>query len=369
MIPPINPKPRLRDLGISIGEYPTGPFNAITDVTGVRVGQTTLIHDTPCIARTGVTAVFPRGDIHLDSAYAAVHSFNGIGEMTGLPFLEETGLLASPILLTNTNQVGLAHEALSRYGSRVYGGFTYKLPVVAETWDGHLNDIHAFPLKEEHIMAALESAASGPVAEGNTGGGAGMICYEFKGGTGTASRVVEVLGQPYTIGALVQANHGERRHLTVAGIPVGQRIGIDRVPSPWSAPPPSSSIIILIGTNAPLLPHQCRRLAQRATVGLARTGGFGFASSGDIFLAFSTGVHPRPKSGSGPTADPTSLLRLEVLPEFTTDPLVIGAAEAVEEAILNALVAAETMTGFEGHTAQALPHELLLEIWGKHNHE
>ncbi len=204
------------------------------------------------------------------------------------------------------------------------------------------------------------------MAEGNTGGGTGMIGYEFKGGTGTSSRCVEVLGNAYTIGALVQVNQGKRRHLMVGGVPVGRRIGEEIVPIPWPSPPSSSSIIIVIGTDAPLLPHQCRRLAQRATIGLARTGGFGLATSGDIFLAFSTGVHPNPKSRpeTAPQPDPAkNLLHLDVLPDFTLDPLVIGAAEAVEESILNALVAADTMTGFEGHTAHALPHDLLVKAW------
>jgi D-aminopeptidase len=363
--PPL-PKPRLRDLGIILGEFQPGPLNAITDIPGVLVGQCTLIQDTPAVVRSGVTAIFARLDIHLDSAYAAYHSFNGIGEMTGIPFLEETGLLTCPILLTNTNQVGLAHEALARYGSRKHGGFTYKLSIVAETWDGWLNDIQSFSLTEEHVIAAIESATSGPVAEGNTGGGTGMIGYEFKGGTGTSSRCVEVLGNSYTVGALVQANHGERRHLMVGGVPVGRRISEDIVPTPWPSQPPSSSIIIVVGTDAPLLPHQCRRLAQRATIGLARTGGFGLAASGDIFLAFSTGVHPNPKvrpETIPPHGPASGLLRLEVLPDFTLDPLVIGVVEAVEEAILNALVAADSMTGFEGHTAHALPHDLLVKAW------
>jgi len=363
--PPL-PKARLRDLGICLGELQPGPLNAITDIPGVLVGLCTVIQDSPAVARTGVTAIFPRLDIHADFAYGAYYSFNGIGEMTGIPFLEETGLVTSPVLLTNTNQVGLAHEALARYGTRKYGGrgFIDKLSIVAETWDGWLSDIQSFPVTEEHVVAALESAAPGPVAEGNTGGGTGMIGYEFKGGTGTASRRVEALGNAYITGALVQLNQGWRRHLLVGGVPVGKHISEQIVPSPWPAQPSSSSIIIVIGTDAPLLPHQCRRLAQRATTGLARTGGFGFATSGDIFLAFSTGVHPNPRSRpeTAPSPDPAAnLLHLDVLPEFSLDPLVLGAVEAVEEAILNALAAAETMTGFEGHTAYALPHDLLVE--------
>jgi D-aminopeptidase len=346
-------KPRLRDLGIRIGDFPTGPLNAITDVPGVLVGMSTLIEDTPHVARSGVTAVFPRAEVHRDHVFAAFHSFNGIGEMTGLPFLEETGLLTSPVLLTNTHQVGMAYDAIVRYGERTHGGFTYKLPVVAETYDGWLNEIGAFPLREEHVMAALETARDGPVAEGCVGGGTGMICYDFKGGTGTSSRRVSALGKAYTVGALVQANHGDREHLRVDGVPVGKEIGFDKVPSPWPKPPEVSSIIILIATDAPLLPAQCRRLAQRGTTGLARTGGYGLAGSGDLFMAFSTGIHY--------ARDAESLRPLEVLSHFAMDELVVGAADAVEEAILNALVGAETMSGFQGHTAYALPHELLVE--------
>jgi D-aminopeptidase len=346
---------RLRDLGIRIGAFPSGPFNAITDVPGVLVGQASLIADTPHIVRTGVTAVYPRLDVHQDFVTAGFHVFNGIGEMTGLPFLEETGFLTAPVLLTNTNQVGLAYDALVRYGQRKYGaGFHYKLPVVAETWDGWLSDIDSFPLNEEHILAALESAESGPVAEGNTGGGTGMICYEFKGGTGTASRKVEISESQFTIGAWVQANHGERAHLRVDGVPVGLEITNDAVPSPWQSTPSTSSIIILIATDAPLLPVQCKRLAQRAAIGLARTGGFGLDGSGDIFLAFSTGNHYSPRSGD--------VMEFRAVPHFSMDPLVIAAAEAVEEAILNALVAAHTMTGYQGHTAHALPRQRLVEI-------
>jgi len=348
-------KPRLRDLGIRIGELPPGAWNAITDVPGVLVGQTSLVHDSPSIARTGVTAIFPRREIHQAPAFAGFHALHGIGEMTGLPFIEETGLLTSPILLTNTHQLGLSYQAVSRYGTHKYDGFAYKLPVVAETYDGWLNEADAFPLREEHVVAALDSAASGPVAEGNCGGGTGMVCYEFKGGTGTASRRVAVFEHTYTVGALVQANHGDRSHLRVDGRPVGEILGKEVVPLPWPAPPMSSSIVIVIATDAPLLPHQCRRLAQRATIGMARTGGFGLATSGDLFLAFSTGVHGTPKAGE--------LLRLEVLPEFSIDPLVVGTVEAVEEAILNALVGAETMTGYQGRTAYALPHNLLLSAW------
>jgi D-aminopeptidase len=356
---------RLRDLGVKPGTYPPGPYNAITDVPGVLVGQTTLIQDAPHTARTGVTAIFPRPDIRLDHAFAAYHSFNGIGEMTGLPILDETGLLFSPVVLTSTKQVGMAYDAVVRYGARKHGGAAYWLPVVAETYDGYLNEADAFPLAEEHVIAALEEAHTGPVPEGNCGGGTGMICYEFKGGTGTASRQVGVLDTVYTLGALVQVNFGWREHLRVDGAPVGREIGVDQVPSPWAKPKPSpsSSIIAVIATDAPLLPNGCRALAQRATVGLARTGGFGLHLSGDIFLAFSTGNHYDPQSNG--------LNTFHAVPHGEIDPLIIAAAETVEEAILNALVAARTMTGRNGLTAYALPHDRLVEImqnWSMKSH-
>jgi D-aminopeptidase len=346
--------PRLRDLDIRIGDYPTGAKNAITDVPGVLVGMTTLISDSPSVARTGVTAIFPRPDIHIDSVFAGFHSFNGIGEMTGLPFLEETGMLSSPVLLTGTHQLGLAYDSLVRYGTQKYGGFTFTLPVVGETYDGWLNSVDKFPLREEHFISALESASDGPIAEGNTGGGTGMIAYEFKAGTGTASRQVTLLDRSYTVGVLVQANHGDRRHLLVDGVKVGRAIPEYIVPFPWASAPASSSILIIIATDAPLLSGGCKRLAQRAIVGLARTGGYGLDGSGDLFLAFSTGNHLLRSGEPG-------LLKLEAVPFFSMDDLIIATVEAVEEAILNALIAAQTMVGIAGHTAQALPHELLLK--------
>ncbi len=357
------PKPtRLRDLGIAIGAYPTGPYNAITDVPGVLVGHTTLIQDSPSIARTGVTAIFARPDIHQDHAVAAYHTFNGIGEMTGMSILDETGLLFSPVILTTTKQVGMAYDAVVRYGVRRYSGAAYWLPVVAETYDGFLNDTDAFPLEAEHVVAALENAHDGPLAEGNCGGGTGMICYEFKGGTGTASRQVEIQGAIYTVGALVQANFGWREHLRVNGAPVGGEIGTDLVPSPWSRPKPavSSSIIAVIATDAPLLPIGCRALARRATIGMARTGGFGLHLSGDIFLAFSTGNHYDPRLAS--------LKTFQTIPHSEIDPLIIAAAESTEEAILNALVTARSMTGRSGLTVHALPHDRLMEAMDQWNH-
>jgi D-aminopeptidase len=345
---------RIRDFGVRIGKYATGPLNAITDVPGVLVGQVSFIQDSPFVARTGVTAVFPRPDIHHDFAFGAFHSFNGIGEMTGLPYLNETGLLTSPVILTNTHQVGMAYDAVVRYGAKKYGGFSYKLPVIAETYDGWLNDLDSFPLSQEHIVAALENARDGAVAEGNAGGGTGMICYEFKGGTGTASRKVQVCSQEYTVGVLVQANHGNRADLLMDGIPVGREIGDDKVPLPWPATPETSSILIVIATDAPLLPNQCKRLAQRGTTGLARTGGMGLDGSGDLFLAFSTGIHYLPGSDE--------LKTLQIVPHNAMDALIVGVVEAVEEAILNVLVAAESMNGYQGHTAHALPHDRLTGI-------
>ncbi|MCC7130281.1 MAG: P1 family peptidase [Anaerolineae bacterium] len=345
-------KPRLRDLGIQIGSLPPGPTNSITDVPGVLVGMCTVIADAPSLVRTGVTAIFPSPDIHTHAVFAAAHVFNGIGELTGLTYIEETGQLISPVLLTGTLSLGAVHEAIVRYGTEKYGAFTFSLPVVGETYDGWLSDPKAFPLTTEHVNAAIEAASDRGVDEGNTGGGTGMICYEFKGGTGSASRVVQVLDQSYRVGALVQANHGDRGQLTVGGVNVGAKIGSEVVPLPWQAEPGASSILVIIATDAPLLPNGCKRLAQRATVGLARTGGYGLNGSGDIFLAFSTG-NRIPRSSS-------SLHRHDCVPFFEMDNLILATAEAVEEAILNALVAAETMTGRGGHTAHALPHDQLV---------
>jgi D-aminopeptidase len=337
---------RLRDLGINIGALPTGPYNAITDVPGTWVGHCTLIHDEPRVARTGVTVIHPReGAIWEDNAFAGFFSFNGCGEMTGIPLIEEFGLLTSPIAITNTNQVGTAHAALVEYGANKHGGFAWKLPVVAETYDGWLNDIDAFHLEAEHVRQALDSAASGPVAEGNVGGGTGMICHDFKGGIGTSSRLVKTESSQFTVGALVQSNYGDRALLRVDGVPVGREIGPEHVPTPWGEPPASSSIIIIVATDAPLLPIQCKRLARRAMVGLARVGGVGHNGSGDLFLAFATGNHL--PAGAKATLD------VKMLPHGQMNPLFDATAEAVEEAILNALIA-------------ALPHEELRRVMARY---
>ncbi len=339
---------RLRDLDITIGRFPIGRYNAITDVPGVTVGHRTLIHDEPSAARTGVTVVLPRGEnTHQDFCFAGWHSLNGCGEMTGLLWVKDSGMLMSPIGFTSTAQVGLVRDAITRYAQEKYAGTGYWLPVVGETWDGWLNDLSAHPITNEDVYAALNAAASGPVAEGNVGGGTGMICHDFKGGIGTSSRLVTLGTSTYVLGTLVQANYGDRALLRVDGVPVGRLLGPDTVPLPWAQPPLSSSILVAIATDAPLLPTQCRRLAQRATVGLARVGGYGDSFSGDIFLAFSTGSHlPFAADGVQP---------LQALSVGDMGPLFEATAEAVEESILNALVAAEDMTGYQGHAAAALP--------------
>ncbi len=351
---------RLRQLGIKIGTYDTEPLNAITDVEGVLVGHVTVIHDEPNVARTGITVIAPRqGAIGNDYAFAGFHRFNGCGEMTGIHWLEETGLLTSAIALTNTHQVGMVHDALAEFSfTHAYYGAFY-LPVVTETYDGWLNDMNALHLTKEHVFEAMSAAKGGPVDEGNVGGGTGMICHEFKGGIGTSSRVIESKSGKYTLGALVQTNYGDRRLLRVDGVPVGREIGFDKVSSPWQAPPLSSSIIVVIATDAPLLGDQCKRLAQRATSGLSRVGGVGHNSSGDLFLAFATGHHI-PANADGPI--PLGVM----IPQRHLDPFFEAAAEAVEESILNALSAAETMTGFRGHTAYALPLDELQDVMRKY---
>ena len=348
---------RLRDLGITIGRFPTGPHNAITDIDGTAVGHSTIKYDDPRVARTGVTLVLPRnGDIWHDYAFAGYYSFNGNGEMTGIPWLKESGMLGSPIGLTNTHQVGIVRDTLVKIS--VEQGYTssFLLPVVAETYDGWLNDINAFHVAEEHVRNALADAKNGFVAEGGVGGGTGMICHDFKGGIGTSSRVVALEEGEYTVGALVQSNYGDRHLFRVDGVPVGEILDYGRIPNPFSEQPAqSSSIIIIIGTDAPLLPVQCERLAQRATVGLARVGGTGYNGSGDIFLAFATGNHL-------PARGTTFLRHIKMIPHNHMNDLFDATAEAVEEAILNSLCMAETTTGFNGRTVHALPLDDLQQI-------
>lgn len=360
---------RIRDLDIVIGQLPTGPHNAITDVPGVLVGHSTIIADTPHIARTGVTMIMPRdGNIWYDSAFAGYFSFNGCGEMTGLPWLAESGLLQSPIGITNTNAVGTVRDALVAREAEDWDS-NGSLPVAAETWDGWLNDINAFQVTKAHVDEALRTAHSGPVEEGNVGGGTGMICHEFKGGIGTSSRIVTCAAGSYTVGVLVQTNYGDRAQLRIDGVPVGRAIGPDKVPTTYHTPMSSGSIIVIIATDAPLLPIQCKRLARRATVGLARVGGTGHNGSGDIFLAFATGNHlPVLQSGTFPVAQ-TEPFALQMLPHQQLDLFFDATADAVEESILNALAAAETMTGYKGHTAYALPLDEVRRIVTGHSRE
>jgi D-aminopeptidase len=349
-------KPRLRDLGIALGQMPPGPLNAITDVAGVTVGYASLIRDAPNVVRTGVTAIWPSPDIFTDFLFAGFHSFNGNGEMTGTIWLQEQGLLAAPICITNTHAVGIVRDAICVLAARRGIEQAWHLPVAAETWDGWLSDSESFPVTQDLAIQALDSAQGGVLAEGNVGGGTGMIAHEFKGGTGTASRRLPAEKGGWTVGALVQANYGMRNMLRCGNAPVGLEIGPDVVRSAhWTPPQPAlsgeqGSIIVVLATDAPLLPIQCQRLARRATTGLAWVGGFGSNGSGDIFLAFST-------SNVVPKTSAMTDLRMLGMNECT--PLFQAAAEATEEAIWNAMVAAETMTGYQGHTAHAIPHDKL----------
>ena len=345
---------RLRDLGITTGLLPPGRWNAITDVAGVRVGFSTLIRDTPSVVRTGVTAIWPRdGAVWTDCCFAGTFSFNGCGEMTGIPWIAEQGLLAAPICITNTYSVGLVRDAICALGVREGAPQFFHLPVAAETYDGYLSDSSSFPVTTEMALDAMDTAASGPVTEGNVGGGTGMICHEFKGGTGTSSRVVTIDGTNYTVGALVQANYGARELLRVAGVPVGQELGRDVVPSHRDVPREGGSIIVVLATDAPLLPIQCQRLARRATTGIAWVGGIGGNGSGDIFIAFSTGNH------IGYTDRMTTV---RMLAPADMSILFQAAAEATEEAVLNAMTSAETMVGQKGRIVHALPHDKLQEV-------
>ena len=292
---------RARELGIVIGRHPTGPDNAITDVSGVRVGHVTLDETGPPEVHTGVTVVVPHPGIWTEPVFAGAHRLNGSGELTGLEWIRESGELTTPIVLTNTHSVGVVRDALVEAQVRVRGdGVYWSLPVVGETYDGVLSDINGHHVRAEHVHDALSSASDGPVAEGNVGGRTGMICHEFKGGIGTSSRVTDTSAGEYTVGVLVQANHGRRELLRVNGVPVGDLIGPDQVPLPQTPvryESGSGSIIVVIATDAPLLPHQCTRLAQRAALGVARVSGTGEQYSGDLMLAFATGNHGIPPYG------------------------------------------------------------------------
>jgi D-aminopeptidase len=358
------PRPRARELGIRIGTLPTGELNAITDVPGVRVGHTTLVEGDS--VRTGVTVVLPHeGNPWEEPVFAGPHRLNGNGELTGLEWIRESGMLTSPIGLTNTHSVGVVHDALiaSEVERREDGEGFWSLPVVGETWDGPLNDINGMHVRPEHAYAALDAAASGPVAEGNVGSGTGMICHEFKGGIGTSSRVVEAAGG-HVVGVLVQANQGRRERLRVEGVPVGAEIPADVVPLPGvPGAQPGGSIIVLVATDAPLLPGQCERLAQRAGLGIARVGGVGENSSGDLFLCFATGNRGLPAGDLAAENPPTVPLRM--VPNGHITSFFDAVVEATEEAIVNALCAAETMTGHRGTVAHELPTDLLADAMAR----
>ena len=352
-------KPRARDLGVQFDGTP-GTLNAITDVSGVEVGMTTIIRGEGKLkagegpVRTGVTAILPRGKDSADPVMAGWFSLNGNGEMTGTTWIEEAGFLEGPVFITNTHSVGVVRDAAIAWSVKHNTLFQpWSLPVVAETWDGTLNDINGFHVKSEHVFETLDTARGGRLAEGNVGGGTGMICYEFKCGSGTASRRVSDAAGGYTVGVFVQANHGRRSELRIAGIPVGREIPVVRTPGDHE-PPELGSIIIVVATDAPLLPHQLQRLARRASLGLARTGATSGNGSGDIFIAFST-ANPG-------AASKTEVAQVSMVSNSRISALFSATVEATEEAIVNALVAAETMTGRDGRRIEAISHARLREL-------
>ena len=346
-------KPRARDLGIPFEGTP-GTCNSITDVSGVTVGYTTIIEGES--ARTGVTIVHPRGKTHHEPVFAGTFAFNGNGEMTGAAWVEEGGMLEGPIGITNTHSVGIVRDTIIDWQAR--NGAIYQrwsCPVVTETADGWLNDMNGFHVKPEHVWEALDNATDGQIAEGSVGGGTGMLCYEFKGGTGTSSRKLPEKMGGWTVGVLVQSNFGRRYQLTVAGVPAGQRLKEDAPFSSGENPfkQDDGSLIIIIATDAPLLPHQLNRLAKRASLGMARTGALGGNGSGDIFLAFST---------ASPDINGEITGSVKYVHNDHIDPLFIAAAYASEEAIINSMIAAEDMTGHNGVSVKALPHDKLLAV-------
>jgi L-aminopeptidase/D-esterase-like protein len=363
----VHAQTRARDLGVPFEGGP-GPRNAITDVAGVEAGHATIISGQGKLeigkgpVRTGVTAIWPRGRNSNDPVFGGWFSLNGNGEMTGTAWLEESGFADGPILITNTHSVGVARDAyiawLIRHGrvpgTNTFPGGFFALPIVAETYDGFLNDTNGMHVKEKHVVEALEGARSGPVAEGNVGGGTGMMCYGFKGGIGTSSRRIE----SYTVAALVQCNCGQRRQLTIAGVPVGMEIPLDPVTAALLPKEETGSIIIVIATDAPLLPHQLKRLARRASMGLARTGATSGNGSGDLFLAFST---------ANPGAAGTAPASLRMLPNDGLNGIFEATVQSTEEAIVNAMVGAESMTGVDNHKATALPHGRLRDALKKYN--
>ena len=357
-------EPRARDLGVPFDGEP-GPLNAITDVAGVTVGQVTLIEDLADgrAVRTGVTAILPRGRESVQlPVFAASFVLNGAGEMTGTAWIEESGKLDGPVMLTNTHSVGTVHEATIAWRVRAAppdaSGYWWSTPVVAETWDADLNDINGFHVKAVHVNAALDGAASGPVAEGNVGGGTGMICHQFKCGIGTSSRRVTIDGRAHLIGALVQANYGTRASLRIAGVPVGRHLGAQSADRAIATEGDSGSIIIVVATDAPLLPHQLKRIAKRAGMGLARMGSIAGDGSGDIFIAFSTAnraAAANPAAGSA-----------ELIDNGQLNPLFEATVQATEEAIVNAMIAARDMRGQDGFEVKAIPHTELVALLKSH---
>jgi len=355
-------KPRARDLGVPFDGTP-GPLNAITDVKGIEVGHTTLISGSGPLkvgvgpVRTGVTAIFPRGKESNDAVFGAWFTENGAGEMTGTTWLADSGFLEGPIMLTNTHSVGVVHDAVIAWKVKRGPdpeGYWWSAPVVAETWDGELNDVNGFHVKAEDAFHALDTAHSGPVEEGNVGGGTGMICHEFKGGIGTASRVLSEKNGGYTVGVLVQCNYGDRDQLRIAGVPVGREIQEQKVRNK-----DVGSIIVVVATDAPLIPTQLKRVARHVAMGLARDGSYAANGSGDIFIAFSTANPGAVTAGR--------IHQVTMLPNDGLDSIFLATVQATEEAVVNALVAAETMTGINSRTVIALPHDRLRELLKKYN--
>lgn len=362
-------RPRARDLGVPFDGTP-GPLNAITDVAGVQVGNTTLISGSGPLkvgvgpVRTGVTAVLPRGRDNSDPVFAGWFTENGNGEMTGSTWVEESGFLEGPVMITNTHSVGVVRDAVIawrvKHGQPKESEYWWSLPVVAETWDGWLNDTNGFHVHPEDVFHAIDTARGGPVPEGNVGGGTGMICYEFKGGIGTASRRLPAKEGGYTVGVLLQCNHGGREQLRIAGVPVGKEITQNTVWAGAGQPARDmGSIIVVVATDAPLLPHQLKRIAKRVTLGLGRNGAIAGNGSGDIFIVFST---------ANPGAfNYSKITHPAMMANDQLDPLFEATVQAVEEAEVNAMVAAQTMVGRDGHTAIALPHDELRQVLKKYN--
>jgi D-aminopeptidase len=361
---------RARDLGITIGAMQPGPLNAITDVSGVLVGHSTIVRGGGALTvgagpvRTGITAVLPRKDIWFNAVFGATHTLNGDGEMTGVHWIRDLETIAHPILITNTASVGSVHEAAMAYMNERHKGRDWGfLPIVAETWDGRLNDIRGLHVKRPHVFEALDAAAGGPVAEGNVGGGTGMIAYAFKGGIGTSSRTLSTAEGGYTVGVLVQANFGSRDQLIIDGVPVGREMAKELLPEVKSEGQPNldheGSVIVVIATDAPLSSRQLERLARRASLGLARTGTSSGNTSGDIFLAFST-------ANIIPQQDPPKVLDARLLSTDEINPVFRAVVEATEESVVNALMKAETMTGVNGNTIHALPYDRLADVMSKY---